>query len=433
MLSYFSFIRSPRIKTIITAGATSLLVGILVSANWTPPSATPPTCPLSNPACNPPIHTGTQGQNKEGPLTLGAFGGPSGLLVLNGRVGIGNPTPGASLDVLGGQTRVDDLFTRGTRIEVGQLTAGSKNSYIDFRGDDTYTDYGLRLLRGSAGANAVSQIVHRGTGDFLLQAAEAASMKFKTANIDRVTITPAGKVGIGITNPSQILEIHRNDSLPFGGSSQLGLTRSGNAGEEALLVGVSNHPLGLIGYSGIMSTSNVNAPISGWNKESHISMRIGDHPNSYFDWNTGWATSPITNLMYLDKTGLGVGTTNPREKLHVIGNILASGSITPSDKRMKDNVQPLVGALAKIEQLRGVSFLWNELSESQGHKKDTKDIGVIAQEVEVVYPELVTTYGEQGYKAVDYSRLTVVLIEAVKELKAENEALKQRVEVLERK
>src|SRR3989344_5178874 len=125
MLSYFSFIRSPRIKTIITAGATSLLVGILVSANWTPPNwtppppLTPPNCPPNSAGCDPPIHSGAQGQNKEGPLTLGAFGGPSGLLVLNGRVGIGNPTPGASLDVLGGQTRVDDLFTRGTRIEVG--------------------------------------------------------------------------------------------------------------------------------------------------------------------------------------------------------------------------------------------------------------------------------------------------------------------------
>src|SRR3989344_2169042 len=94
MLSYFSFTYSPRIKTIITAGATSFLVGILVSANWTPPGDAPPTCPLSNPACNPPIHSGDQGQNKEGPLTLGAFGGPSGLRVLNGNVGIGTMSPG---------------------------------------------------------------------------------------------------------------------------------------------------------------------------------------------------------------------------------------------------------------------------------------------------------------------------------------------------
>jgi len=117
MLSYFSFIFSPRIKTIITVGAASLLVGVLASANWTPPPASPPTCPSSNPACNPPIHSGNQGQNKEGPLTLGAFGGPSGLLVLNGRVGIGNPTPGASLDVLGGNGWV--LGTRNSLLAWG--------------------------------------------------------------------------------------------------------------------------------------------------------------------------------------------------------------------------------------------------------------------------------------------------------------------------
>ena len=48
-------------------------------------------------------------------------------------------------------------------------------------GDATYTDYGLRLLRGNSGANAQSQITHRGTGDFLISAAEAASIKIKQA------------------------------------------------------------------------------------------------------------------------------------------------------------------------------------------------------------------------------------------------------------
>jgi hypothetical protein len=53
-------------------------------------------------------------------------------------------------------------------------------------------------------------------------------------------------------------------------------------------------------------------------------------------------------------------------------------------------------------------------------------------EVEDVFPELVTTWGDEGYKAVDYGRLTAVLLEAAKELKAETVALKQRIEALER-
>ena len=56
----------------------------------------------------------------------------------------------------------------------------------------------------------------------------------------------------------------------------------------------------------------------------------------------------------------------------------------------------------------------------------------MAQEVEDVFPELVTTWGDEGYKAVDYGRLTAVLLEAAKELKAETVALKQRIEALER-
>jgi len=56
---------------------------------------------------------------------------------------------------------------------------------------------------------------------------------------------------------------------------------------------------------------------------------------------------------------------------------------------------------------------------------------VIAQEVEAVFPELVTQ-SDNGYKTVDYDRLTAVLIEAVKELRAENQALKQRVKALEK-
>ena len=59
-----------------------------------------------------------------------------------------------------------------------------------------------------------------------------------------------------------------------------------------------------------------------------------------------------------------------------------------------------------------------------------KEIGVVAQEVESVFPELVASSAE-GYKSVDYAKLTAVLIEAVKELKTENESLNRRLQTLE--
>jgi hypothetical protein len=86
----------------------------------------------------------------------------------------------------------------------------------------------------------------------------------------------------------------------------------------------------------------------------------------------------------------------------------------------------------KLEKIRGVAFNWNDLYESYGRSTGHREIGVIAQEVEAVFPELVTRWGEEGYRAVDYGRLTGVLIEAVKELKAQNAALQRRIEKLER-
>ena len=87
-----------------------------------------------------------------------------------------------------------------------------------------------------------------------------------------------------------------------------------------------------------------------------------------------------------------------------------------SDERLKSNIETLKGSLEKIEQLRGVTYT-----------RDERDnIGVIAQEVEKVLPEIVLTADdEMGTKSVDYSRITAVLIEAVKELSAKVKYLEE--------
>ena len=80
-----------------------------------------------------------------------------------------------------------------------------------------------------------------------------------------------------------------------------------------------------------------------------------------------------------------------------------------SDERLKDNIETLTDGLDKVEQLRGVTYT----------RDDRENIGVIAQEVEKILPEIVLTADdEMGTKSVDYSRLTAVLIEAVKDLSA---------------
>jgi len=99
--------------------------------------------------------------------------------------------------------------------------------------------------------------------------------------------------------------------------------------------------------------------------------------------------------------------------LEIQGGLRASGDVvafSSSDERIKNNVKPIQNALEKLNQISGISFDWNEKSEYSGH-----DYGVIAQEVEQILPEIVTTR-PSGYKAVRYEKIIPLLIEAIKEL-----------------
>jgi len=102
------------------------------------------------------------------------------------------------------------------------------------------------------------------------------------------------------------------------------------------------------------------------------------------------------------------------------GAAIFDGSVTQaSDKRLKKEIQPLENALKNTLQLRGTSYYWKDK-----HKSSKKQIGVIAQELEEIYPELVHT-NDQGFKSVNYSQLTAVLIEAIKQLNGKVESLEK--------
>ena len=110
---------------------------------------------------------------------------------------------------------------------------------------------------------------------------------------------------------------------------------------------------------------------------------------------------------YYDSSTVGLQYSATSEELQVGGDVVAYYS---SDRRLKDNIQPIENALEKVSKLNGYTFDWNELTEKEG-----TEIGVIAQEIEADFPELVITR-ENGYKAVRYEKLVAVLIAAVKEL-----------------
>jgi len=113
--------------------------------------------------------------------------------------------------------------------------------------------------------------------------------------------------------------------------------------------------------------------------------------------------------------GIGIG-----------GSVFAGGDVVAyasSDRRLKDDIQPIETPLEKINAIGGYSFVWNE--EKQNIYKG-KDYGVIAQEIEQILPELVENR-ENGYKAVKYDRLVSLLIEGIKDLSQQVEELKQKI------
>lgn len=114
--------------------------------------------------------------------------------------------------------------------------------------------------------------------------------------------------------------------------------------------------------------------------------------------------------------------------LHVDGDVIAF-STTVSDARLKNDVETIENATEKVKQLRGVSYTWND-----GSREGQREIGVIAQEVEEVIPEVVHEKtlpfvgNDETYKTVDYEKLVALLIESNKELASRVETLEAKLD-----
>jgi len=126
---------------------------------------------------------------------------------------------------------------------------------------------------------------------------------------------------------------------------------------------------------------------------------------------------------------VGIGTGSPSYKLEVNGRVRSTGINETSDIRWKKDITTLTNVLSKVLEMRGVSYKWrtDEFPQKQ-FDKDTQ-IGLIAQEVEKYFPDLVET-DKDGFKSVEYSKLVAVLIEAIKEQNAEIEQLKSENTVI---
>ena len=133
------------------------------------------------------------------------------------------------------------------------------------------------------------------------------------------------------------------------------------------------------------------------------------------------------HIAFTDNTQMDIYINNLNEfrfeadgDFHADGDIIAYSTTTASDRRLKENIEVIPNALDKVQALNGVSFDWKKTGE--------KSAGVIAQEVQAVLPEAVKEItplkGGDSHLSVNYHALTSILIESIKELKAEIEELK---------
>ena len=140
--------------------------------------------------------------------------------------------------------------------------------------------------------------------------------------------------------------------------------------------------------------------------------------------------------MVIDSNGkVGIGQAVPQYTLDVSGDVRitsqcdAASFNATSDKRLKDNINPVTDSLSKVLQLQGVDYSW--ISDS------SKDIhsGFIAQDVEKVIPQVVKTNDSENQdgiklKTINYNGIIPYLVESIKELTRENGNLKQEIEAL---
>ena len=144
--------------------------------------------------------------------------------------------------------------------------------------------------------------------------------------------------------------------------------------------------------------------------------------NTY--WMERFSIKPTDNLRF-NSLGLGTPASGLTGEIRAVNNITAYYS---SDKNLKENVQPIKNALNKVENINGVEFDWKDSYIEQRGGEDgffvrKHDVGVIAQELEQVLPEVVVTR-DDGFKAVNYEKVVALLIQAIKELKEEVDSLK---------
>lgn len=297
---------------------------------------------------------------------------------------------------------------------------------------------GIRIENTGFDGNPVLQFALSGQVGYSLGIDDADGDKFKIGtgpNLsagNAITITRNGYIGLGTNNPAYSLELIHNRPGDY-------VARFQNTSVDGPALGAH-------------SSNTYNA--IGGSTDNHAGIGVyGVHlPGTGVGWGVlGTSNSPdgigVRGSVPTTGTWLGYGG-------YFAGGLAYVNSIyNLSDARMKSNVQPLGGALAKVGQLRGVTFQYNSADYGDFVGQDNRTyLGFVAQEVEAVLPEAVAekyligqqggnavkAYDNQGnaiqtVKVVDYVSMIPVLVEAIKEQQAYIQQLERRLQQLEQK
>lgn len=344
------------------------------------------------------------------------------LTTITDNVGIGTTTPLQKLDVAGNVTLQNNgKFGLNNDLSAELRSIKLRSNYV---GDD---------------ANA-GTIAYRPSWDNSSLGIVGAGTSTTNRNVriyDSITVgysTPAsgasaafsGNVGIGTTNPGEKLVIGSSGNLLFKASledpgdvifqNSTGVQKgriwsNATAGSSLFLSSGDNTP-----DLTIDATGNVNV-----------------NPTNLTSYPSGWGRGLHTWDVYAEGQ-LGAGRNGSvNGSIDWAGHATVARITITSDMHLKKNINTIEDALNKIIRLRGVEFEWRKEEFPDRGLRDGKQIGLIAQEVEEVLPELVSVHSLNGQKSVEYANIVAVLIEAVKELKTHNDELQTRIEALENK
>ena len=264
-------------------------------------------------------------------------------------------------------------------------------------------------------SSAYKEVAHQGNAIITTGMIDAATLVIESEGIgsnDNDTTIPTSAAVKAYADSAAA-----GGGISFSGSTADGLVTYGSA-SSAVVESTATYASDILSLTGnpfwaltISGTNDGKIKLSGADSPQ-IGFVEGSTDRALVKWEQGNDSINIENVE--ESTSLKVGAT-----IAVTGSLTATGDIeSTSDERVKTDIKTIPDALDKVLQLRGASFT----------KYNKKSIGVIAQEIEKVIPEVVTVPdGEDGLASVAYGNLVGLLIEAIKEQQQQIDAIEERV------